>query len=254
MRQELGASDLVLSVTDVDDDFTGTHSLARALRIPVDGIIAFDSSIAADAFAAEGEQLAPNLPFVSMGAFWTEARSYVGVDLREGARQATDHLLATGRKRIAYVAPRNTPFVVEGARYEGYRERMEAAGRVPISLAIAEPASERAGSLAEVLRECQIKGELPDALFCMFDDVAVDALESLAALGLVPGRDIAIVGFNGAEGLDRGACPISTVRQPIEKMCSLAFESLRTQMEDPTAPLMQVVLQPELVVRESSRR
>lgn len=253
MRRILAPTDFALAVTDVDEDYIGHHSLARALRVPTDGIIAFDPSVSAEAFVQNSENLATHRPFVSMGAFWSEARSYVGVDLKAGAEAAMDHLIATGRRRIAYLAPRNTYFVADGPRFEGYRDRMVEHGLPLQTLTVVDTQPERIPTTKEALRECMEAGTLPDALLCFYDDMAVDAVVALIELGLKPGQDVAVIGFNGNEGLDRAPCPISTVRQPVEQMCALAYEFLRVQMEDPTAPLQRAILKPDLIIRESSR-
>jgi len=252
IRKLLAQTEFALSVTDVDEDYVWHRSLDRSLRVPVEGIIAFDASTAAKFFAQESGRLAPSLPFVSMGAFWAENRSYVAVDLKTGAEEAVAHLLENGRRRIAYVAPRDTIFVDGGERFEGYRDAMAAAGLPTQTLDIDDLPSARIASLTESLCRCVADGTLPDALLCFYDDMAVDALVALEALGLKPGVDVALVGFNGTEGLERGPCPISTVRQPVEEMCALAFEFLKNQIDDPTTPVQQRVLKPQLIVRESS--
>lgn len=254
MRRHLAPTDFALAVTDVDEDYQGHHSLARALRVPTDGIIAFDPSVSAEAFADSTDQLAANRPFVSMGAFWSEKRSYVGVDLKAGAEEAMHHLFGTGRHRIAYLAPAGTYFVDGGARYEGYREKMAEAGLPGQTLEVVDRPLERIPSLVQNLRACMANDSLPEALLCFYDDIAVDSVVALMEIGLVPGRDVAVVGFNGNEGLDRAPCPITTVRQPVEKMCALAFEFLKAQMDDPTAPLQKEILKPTLIVRESTAR
>jgi LacI family transcriptional regulator len=252
MRGLLAQTEFALAVTDVDEDYNWHHTFDRALRVPVEGIIAFDASTAGQVFAQEGDRLAPNLPFVSMGAFWSEARSYVGVDLKAGAEEAMRHLLATGRRRIAYVVPRETYFVAAGARYEGYRDVLMEAGLPGQTLEVDDHPAARIAALTETLGRCQAEGALPDALLCFYDDMALDAVIALQDLGLRPGVDVAVVGFNGNEGTDRGPCPITTVRQPVETMCALALEFLRAQIEDPTAPMQHRILKPDLIVREST--
>lgn len=252
MRDLMARTEFALAVTDVDEDLAWHHSIDRALRVPVEGVIAFDASTAAHAFVQDSERLAPNLPFVSMGAFWSEARSYVGVDLHAGSVQAVEHLIATGRRRIAHLAPRGTWFVEAGARLEGYRDAMLAAGLEPEVIQVRDTAAERIASIQEALAERMAVGRLPDALLCFYDDMAIDSLVALANLGLRPGEDVALIGFNGTEGLDRLPCPISSVRQPVEAMCAHAFDFLQAQIEDPTADLRQIVLKPELIVRASS--
>lgn len=61
-----------------------------------------------------------------------------------------------------------------------------------------------------------------------------------------------VVGFDDgplAEALD-----LTTVRQPLEQTGAAAVDLLRTRLGDPEAPVSSVLLQPELVVRGSSRR
>lgn len=250
----LADTEYALAVTDVDEDYAWRHSFERALRVPVEGIIAFDAAIAGEAFAQDSDRLAPHVPFVSMGAFWAESRSYVGIDLKGGAEDAVEHLLETGRRRIAYLAPESTVFEDGGSRYEGYRDRMLAEGLEPRTIAVSDVPSERIAAITEALAARRAEGCLPDALLCFYDDMAVDAVPALQSLGLRPGKDVALVGFNGTEGTDRGPCPVTTVRQPVDAMCRLAYEFLQNQMDDPKAPVRQRVLRPELIVRESSLR
>jgi LacI family transcriptional regulator len=250
MRNILGQTELALAVTDVDEEFHWHHSFQRALRVPVDGIIAFDTSASGETFARNHEQLAPSTPFVSMGAYWSEAKSFVGIDLKAGAEEAMDHLLATGRKRIAYAAPMDSDTFGTGPRFEAYKTKMEEAG-LPISRIGVRGVS--ISELKEALAPHFQGGTAPEAILCMNDDIAVSASSALHRLGLKVGEDIALVGFDGIEETEYGPCPITTVRQPIEEMCATAWEFLRNQIENPDAPIQQKVLKPQLVIRDSSR-
>lgn len=252
MRARLAETEFALAVTDVDEDLAWHRSIDRALRVPVEGIIAFDASTASQAFIQQSDRLAPNLPFVSMGAFWIEGKSYVGVDLRAGAEEAVRHLLEKGRRRIAYLVPQGTWFVNAGDRFEGYRDVVKEAGYPVQTIAVSDVPSERTEAIRAALAACIEARSLPDALLCFYDDMAVDAVYAMRSLGLVAGKDIALVGFNGTEGIDREPCPISTVRQPREEMCALALEFLREQIEDRTTPVQHQILKPELIIRESS--
>jgi len=51
MRTVLGHTELGMAVMDVDEEYQWDHSFDRALRVPVDGIIAFDASASIEAFA-----------------------------------------------------------------------------------------------------------------------------------------------------------------------------------------------------------
>jgi DNA-binding LacI/PurR family transcriptional regulator len=249
MRTILGGTELALAVADVDVEYEASHSFDRALRVPVDGIIAFDNSASVEAFARQHDRLAPNLPFVSMGAYWSEALSFVGVDLRSGADAAMNHLLAIGRRRVAYMVPFDSDLVAYGPRFEAYRHAMSEAGVEPETILVE---NEGVGAVKQALAERFAKGSAPEAILCMNDDLAMACTFALPSLGVAAGKDVALIGFDGIDEGSYGPCPITTVRQPIETMCSLAFDFLRAQIDDPEAPLQQRILVPELIIRDST--
>lgn len=250
MRTLLRGTEVAMAVTDVDEEYNWAHSFDRALRVPADGVIAFDNSASVEAFAKESERLAPTLPFVSMGAYWSEHKSFVGIDLRPGADEAMRHLLATGRREIAYMAPWTTELVDSGPRFDGYESAMAAAGRESRTITMQ---SVSYAFIKEAIDDLVALRQLPEAIFCMNDEIAIMAASCLAGAGVRVGEDVAIVGFDGIEETEHCPVPITTVRQPIEEMCSLAWQFLKLQMEDSSDQLRQTILHPKLVVRESSR-
>jgi len=193
--------------------------------------------------------MASHTPFVSMGAYWSEKKSFVGVDLRAGADEAMIHLLSTGRKRIAFMAPHNSGLLTSGVRYEAYAEAMAAAGFETMTVG---SDSGQFGDIRTSIRDMLDSGLRPEAILCLSDDIALAVSFAFQQFGVKPGADIALVGFDGLEETEHCPVPITTVRQPREEMCELTFSFLRDQMEDPTAPLQQRILKPELMIREST--
>lgn len=250
MRSMLSGTEFAMSVTDVDEEYSTAHSFDRALRVPVDGIIAFDNSASVEAFARESDRLAPRMPFVSMGAYWSRQKSFVGIDLEAGGRLAMAHLLETGRRRIAHVVPRNSDLFSGGPRYRAYASAMAEAGLELDILGIETGTYPRIG---RSLQERIDAGTLPEALLCMNDEIALLSMRYLEAQGVRVGHDIAIVGFDGLEETAQGPVHLTTVRQPVEEMCALTIQFLKVQMEDPAAPLQQKILTPELVIRASTQ-
>ncbi len=247
MRSLLGGTEMAMAVTDVDEEYQWDHNFSRALRVPVDGIVAFDNSASVEAFAGQRDRLAPATPFVSMGAYWSEAQSFVGVDLRAGADVAMDHLLASGRRRIAHMAPWTSELIDSGPRHDAYQAKMAAAGLAPQVIGIERDSF---GAVKEVLLGLDT---LPEAILCMNDDLAIASAYVLQGMGVEVGRDVLLVGFDGIEETAHVPIPITTVRQPIHEMCSLAWQFLKAQIDDPAAGLQQRVLTPELIVRASSQ-
>ena len=246
MRTLLGGTEMALAVTDVDEEYQWDHNFSRALRVPVDGILAFDNSASVDAFAAQRAKLAPNTPFVCMGAYWSDAGSHVGVDLRAGADLAMDHLLATGRRRIAHMAPWTSELIASGPRHDAYLEKMAAAGLTPWIIGVERD------EFAHVKKALAALDRLPEAILCMNDDLALACASVLQGMGVRVGEDVLLVGFDGIEETAHVPVPITTVRQPIEAMCDLAWAFLEAQMRDPEAPLGKKILVPQLIVREST--
>lgn len=249
MRLNLRRTEIAIAVTDVDEEYNFAHSFDRALRVPVDGIIAFDTSASVEAFAKESDRIAPMIPFVSMGAYWSESKSFVGVDLRPGADLAMAHLLETGRKKIAYVAPWTSDLINSGPRFDAYRDAMAGAGLEPQTISIDHVAY---APIKEAFEKIDVHS-MPEALLCMNDEIAVAVATVLQNRGVRIGQDVAIVGFDGIEETEHCPVPITTVRQPIEEMCRLACEFIQAQMNDPAIAVQQRILIPELVIRESTR-
>jgi len=106
------------------------------------------------------------------------------VDNRAAAREATEHLLGLGHRRIAFVE--GPPGLHTSAhRLEGFEAAMAAAGAEPVRLAGGfeyEAGDAAAATLLE-------GGELPDAVLAVNDEVAIGLLTGLRRAGVdVPGR------------------------------------------------------------------
>jgi DNA-binding LacI/PurR family transcriptional regulator len=134
-----------------------------------------------------------------------------------------------------------------GPRLEIYRQAMEDAGLESQTI------STQGVRPTAVQQALAALSPMPEAIVCMNDDLALAASVALPRLGYRVGADVALVGFDGLEETEHCPVPITTVKQPIDEMCALTFEFLKSQMEDPTAPIRQQILKPTLVIRESTQ-
>src|SRR5579862_8912212 len=66
MQQVLTPSEFTLAITDVEEELSRRHTLSRAMRLGVDGIVAFDTPTAAGEFARSQAASISAIPFVSM--------------------------------------------------------------------------------------------------------------------------------------------------------------------------------------------
>ena len=171
----------------------------------------------------------------------------VGGDNIAGGMLATEHLLANGRRRIAFFGDVGLPEV--GHRFEGYRRALSKYGLTPGAELLHEtPFVE--GSAARAVRRLLDGGTSFDAIFASSDLLAMEAITALRERGLeVPG-DLAVVGYDDIV-LARYCHPgLTTIRQPVASGAETLVEAL-LQMVEGLRPTAQV-LPTELIVRESS--
>lgn len=235
----------------------GTYQRHGVLRgaWPVDGALVW-----ARPFQSAVEFLGPaaaEVPVVYLCGPRTDDSDWVSFDFYQGGRQATEHLVTRGYKRIAYVAP--VPFG-EGRRPEtrhmAYKGVLHEAGLSPSFLLTDGEQTRAAGFRAGQKVAAMPAHERPDALFCHNDMLAIGALCGLRRAGLqVPG-DVAIVGFDGVEDAAFQEVPLTTVRTPAEDLCRRALEILARRItgtggEAPRTP-ENVILPTRLIVGEST--
>jgi len=230
----------------------------------VDGIIAHEAAPAliaqfgdrydADNQAARemdrpGETVSLPVPVVCTGAYnLLEGTDRVQIDLRPGATAAMEHLLGSGRRRIAYLTD-DLPNRGGDARHTAYVAGMQGAGR-PREFVATENDS-RVCARETVRAYIQAHG-CPEALFCHNDDLAIGAYRGLCDLGFKVPQDCALVGCDGIEDTEYLEVPITTIVQPLAEMCSRAWEYLERRIREPDAPVQITVLEPKLVIREST--
>lgn len=173
-------------------------------------------------------------------------RWYVDVDNAGGARLATEHLLARGRRRVAMISgPADTE--VSRARERGHREALALAGRE--ALAPERGDFTEAGGAAAMSRLLE---RLPDAdgVFAANDNMAAGALRVLRAAGRdVPG-DVSLVGFDDLDTARTREPALTTVRQPVRALGRETARMLLTVLGGGEAT--PLILPTELVVRSTS--
>nr|BFE28882.1 LacI family DNA-binding transcriptional regulator [Actinomadura rugatobispora] len=173
--------------------------------------------------------------------------SYVDVDNRDGARQAVEHLLRRGRRRIATIAgPQDMGVGVD--RLAGYREALAGAG-LP-ELVVYGDFSEASGvaAAAELL---ELDPEL-DAVFAADDPMALGAMRVLKKRGRRIPEDVSVIGFEDSASAPIADPPLTTVHQSVEEMGRRMARLLISRIQGEAVADPVVILQPHLVVRESA--
>ena len=174
----------------------------------------------------------------------------VGFSQADAAAALTRHLLARGRRRIAFAAAQLDPRTLQ--RLDGWRREMQAAGLHAPTLEWLNPAPSSLALGGTMFDQIVAQSPPVDAVFFCNDDLAQGALLAALRQGIaVPGR-IAIAGFNDLTGSDQMLPPLTTVRTPRAEIGIAASRMLLALMRGDTPPSSFVDLGYELVVRESS--
>lgn len=192
-----------------------------------------------------------DLPCVFGGRPWTGADrvAYVDVDNIAGEREATQVLIARGCTRIGTIAGPND-MTAAADRLAGWRLAMGLAGLADDAVEhgdFTESSGERAAT-ALMARHPDL-----DGLVVASDLMAVGALRVLQAQGRRVPDDIALVGYDDLGVAERTTPPLTTMRQPVEKMAERATRLLleRVDGRESSQP-MRVIIPPTLVRRASA--
>jgi len=212
----------------------------------LDGVIVFTIHLSAGIIS---EVVASNLPYVLIGQHSAQApdAAYVDVENRGGARQVVMHLLRKGYRRIAHIAgPTDT--VCAQHRIAGYRDALGTwRRRIDEDLVVAGDFTEARGY--EAMKE--LLPRRPEAVFAGNDMMALGALRACRDSGVRVPQDMAVVGFDDISLSAKSNPPLTTVRQPSDRMGIAATEMLLDILETGDAIPRQIVLPTELVIRQS---
>ncbi|MFF1284068.1 LacI family DNA-binding transcriptional regulator [Streptomyces sp. NPDC058299] len=174
--------------------------------------------------------------------------SYVDLDHRDGGRLAAEHLLARGCRRPATVAG---PLAVGASqeRLAGFRDTLARKGH-PYTPVVEGGFTFDSGVTAMT----RLLAEQPDVdgVFAANDLMAQGACQVLREQGRRVPEDVAVIGFDDSGIAPACHPPLTTIRQPVERMAAhmarLLDEHVRGERAEPTS----VIFDPELVVRDSA--
>jgi DNA-binding LacI/PurR family transcriptional regulator len=172
----------------------------------------------------------------------------ISCDNVDGGYQATRHLLATGRKKIALLGTTSQRSPELAARYDGYCKALREAGIEPDERLRVDAHSSDGQGYRAVLELLDRNAKF-DALFAVTDVIAIDAMRALEDNGRsIPG-DVAVVGFDDISLAAHVTPPLTTVRQDIQQAAEGLVGGIVGLIEG--APVESSLMPAKLVVRVS---
>ncbi len=174
------------------------------------------------------------------------------LDARDGLSKAVEHLLATGKKRIAYIgaAPNS---VISTEKYIGYSHALARAGYSVDPKLVFHGARQHFSTGMEGTKAFLSLAEPPDGIVCATDDIGIGSIKQLLVSGVSMPEQIAVVGFNGISVLHSYEPELTTIAQPIQMMADTAVQMLMERVKNNTGrAARQVVVKGELEINNSS--
>jgi LacI family transcriptional regulator len=220
----------------------------RKVSAKVDGMLIAEGIVGPDELAL----LAARTPIVLVAGSVTEPYAdVVCVDNRSGTFALARHMIEEhDRRRLFYIAgPLEAPDAQE--RRRAFEEAV--AQHPGATLTGCFQGTFAAISGQQAVREIlgMPRRQLPDAIICANDQMAIGAMRELQASGIRVPADIAVAGF---DDIHLGAMltpPLTTVRQSMRQLGERACTLLLERIADPSLPRRVERLPTELIVRES---
>jgi DNA-binding LacI/PurR family transcriptional regulator len=187
------------------------------------------------------------LPVCSVGFELPGIPSLI-VSNRQGTRVAIEHLIVQhGATRIAYIrGPSDNEEAVD--RYLGYIDALTKHG-LPVDEALVVAGEFNVATGAKATRELLSRGVVFDGLAAANDYMALAACEVLTEAGLRIPDDVLVVGFDDAAYARYAIPPLTTVRQPLERLARIAVDWIASALDGkplPTKMAVDVDLVPRL--------
>lgn len=233
---------LVLAMRSAQD---GGESLRRYLaQSQMDGVVIL-SHHASDDFAEVLLQRGVPMVFVGRPPDGRDV-PYVDLDNFEGGRLAARHLMDRGARRLATICgPQDMAAARD--RLEGWRSELSERGLEEVACYHGDFTGPRA---AELTRQLMAAHEV-DGLFVASDPMALASVAAIRGMGKsVPG-DVRVVGFDDTVAGGEASPTLTTITNPARLLAATATNRLLGALEG-EEPGGAEIIQPELVVRESS--
>lgn len=206
------------------------------------------------------------LPTVIIDMPWSAQAAYVGIDDREGARAAAEHLLALGHRRFGVVAfllveddysgPADrerqaaATFAISRARLAGFADALTEAGLPWEDVPVHERAMNAVASGEIAAAALLDRSPRPTAILTFSDLLAFGVLRAAAVRGLQVPEALSVVGFDDIPEAARVQPGLTTIRQPLLEKGQWAGRLLQEGWPEDDPP--SVLLPTELVVRAST--
>jgi LacI family transcriptional regulator len=196
------------------------------------------------------------IPVVCVNAIPHKSFSLVESNNVEGGKLAADHLISLGRKKIGIITG-PLSWIASVQRFESWQTSLNSAG-LPCDENLVSEGDWSAESGYHGLSRLIISNPELDAVFACNDQMALGAMKAAAEHGKKIPDEIALVGYDNIPESEFFPSPLTTVRQNFTEQGKKIVEEIERRIRarnegEEDVPSIEL-LQPELIIRASSRK
>ena len=244
---DLGYSALIFTTSD--DLTREKEGLEMLKKHRADGAVLMASDLGCDWLLEYANQF----PVVQCSEFDPKVDiPHVSIDNYLATVETMEYLLSLGHTRIAMVSSENE-YNSTALRLKGYRDAIAKHG-IEVRedyIAYASPDYSFSSGKARTKELLKVNAR-PTAIFCISDTLALGAITAAHEMGLRVPEDVTVIGFDDVEHTTMFHPYITTVAQPCYEIGKQAAHLLYTLMSQGKLEHRQVILEHQLIVRESS--
>jgi LacI family repressor for deo operon, udp, cdd, tsx, nupC, and nupG len=238
-------------IDETDGDADREARAARGLRHHgIDGLVLSPLALDPVSIAAA----ARDTPMVLLGEReLPPSVDHVAIDNVAAAREATEHLLGLGRRRIATVGgPLDDRESTGSLRLDGFRAALVDAGLFDESLVVRTRRLQRHNGV-EATERLLAAPRPPDAVFCFSDMLAIGVMHALRLRGVRVPDDVAVVGFDDVAEAAYANPTLTSVHLDRRRIARAALDILVGRLDGAAAQgAGRTMIEHRLVVREST--
>jgi len=213
----------------------------------VDGVLSFYSSLP----VAELNHLAAGYPYIQ-GCEYSEGAdlTYVAIDNEQAAYDAVSYLINKGHRSIGMISS-NIYTYSEKYREQGFNRAKEEHNLDTGSRYIMR-ANYQYDSGFDACAHLLAQPDSPTAIFAVSDTLAIGASKCCVSMGMQPGKDISIIGFDNTTFSQIYNPSISTVSQPKYEIGCVAAGALIDRISGKDTANRRILMRHDLIIRASS--
>ena len=228
-------------LTDTDGSSDREREMIGELEGRVDALVVCAPRLP----AADIAQLAGDTPLVLVNRDSTECDCILA-DSEDGIRQALDHLVALGHSHIAYV--QGSPQSWSNARRVAAVTELSEAADIDLTLLGWQQETLAGGHAAAA----SVVASGANAVICHNDPMAIGVMNGIREMGLRVPEDVSVVGIDDSPLAQLSHPTLTSINVPMARAGVLALDMVYQRSIDAQAPMREVHLPTQLVVRRST--